>query len=317
MVSVLMAVYNGEEHMIEAIESVLRQSYREIEMILVNDGSKDSSGTICDMFAKKDSRVRVIHKENGGLASARNTGIANASGDYFIMIDDDDYMLPNMLERMVQEIEKTNSDICVCDFFINEISGYETGEPVCYNKEQFMPSILTDEWQSMCWNKLIKKSCFDGIFFPENIVIEDLSTMHLIFNNATKVVKLKEKLYIYKESVLTGITNSTASKFVSSYHRAINFENRYYFSKEYYYGVAPIILKKAIRFYIASYLKSVFYNDHVIEQETIRNKLIILREEPYYKGNVAMYMLMRMIIKENSTIKFIAKYYMKKRYGIR
>ena len=114
-ISIIVPVYNIEEYLPRCIESILNQTYNNLELILVDDGSKDKSGEICDAYAKKDNRVVVLHKENGGSSSARNAGIAIAKGEYLGFVDSDDYIEPDMYEKMVAVIEKTGCKIETLD----------------------------------------------------------------------------------------------------------------------------------------------------------------------------------------------------------
>ena len=114
--SIIVPVYQAKEYLEKCINSILEQSFVDFELILVDDGSKDASGTICDEYAKRDKRIRVIHKENGGLSDARNTGIKLANSDYLMFVDSDDYIEKNMLECLYKNIIEKDSDIAVCNF---------------------------------------------------------------------------------------------------------------------------------------------------------------------------------------------------------
>src|SRR5690554_7275643 len=118
MISVIIPVYNSEKYLHKCIDSVLAQSYTNFELILVNDGSTDGSGKICDEYAEKDERVRVFHKDNGGVSSARNIGLKNSSGDYIIHADSDDLMLSGALESLYYEAKQSNSDIVIGNYII-------------------------------------------------------------------------------------------------------------------------------------------------------------------------------------------------------
>ena len=113
LVSIIVPVYNAERYLHRCIDSVLAQTYTNFELLLINDGSKDNSGEICDKYAVKDSRIRVFHKENGGVSSARNMGIDEAKGEWLSFIDSDDWIEPTMYEKMLQELIGNNADICM------------------------------------------------------------------------------------------------------------------------------------------------------------------------------------------------------------
>ena len=114
LISVIIPVYKVERYLPRCIDSILSQTYKNIELLLIDDGSPDSSGDICDEYAEKDPRVRMFHKENGGVSSARNLGLDEAKGDYIGFVDSDDYIAPGMYEKLVELIEDNNADIAVC-----------------------------------------------------------------------------------------------------------------------------------------------------------------------------------------------------------
>ena len=114
VISVIVPVYNVEKYLTNCVNSIIKQTYEELEIILINDGSSDNSGIICDDFSKKDNRIKVIHKENGGLSDARNVGIDIATGELITFIDSDDYISKNMLEKLYNALIGTMSDIAVC-----------------------------------------------------------------------------------------------------------------------------------------------------------------------------------------------------------
>lgn len=117
LISIIVPVYNVEAYIHQCIKSIIEQSYKNLEIILVDDGSKDKSGKICDDYARKDKRIKVIHKKNGGLSDSRNAGITVATGKYIAFVDSDDWIEKNMYEKMYNECEKFGADICICGFF--------------------------------------------------------------------------------------------------------------------------------------------------------------------------------------------------------
>ena len=119
-VSVIVPVYKVEKYLKKCIDSILNQTYRDLEVILVDDGSPDQCGTICDRYGREDSRVHVIHKENGGLSDARNTGVERASGEYILFVDSDDYIEPELVEKTVKAAEKTGCDLVMFDYIREE-----------------------------------------------------------------------------------------------------------------------------------------------------------------------------------------------------
>ena len=115
LISVIIPIYNVEAYLDECVQSILSQTHKQLEIILVDDGSPDGCPAMCDAWAEKDSRIRVIHKENGGLSDARNVGIDAATGDYIAFVDSDDWIVPEMYEKMLAALKKENADICACN----------------------------------------------------------------------------------------------------------------------------------------------------------------------------------------------------------
>ena len=114
-ISIIVPVYNAEKYLHRCVDSILAQTFTDFELLLINDGSKDNSGKICDEYAAKDPRVRVFHKENGGVSSARNMGLDNAKGEWVTFVDSDDWLVHNIYEKMLHKLVEENADLCLCD----------------------------------------------------------------------------------------------------------------------------------------------------------------------------------------------------------
>lgn len=208
LVSIIIPVYKVEKYLKECLESIVNQTYENLEIILVNDGSPDSCGKICDEYARKDARVRVIHKENGGLSSARNAGLDIANGEYISFVDSDDAVNEKFIEILYKMCIENNCDIAECDFmrFKNEI--------VCSNMTQNQIDIFSNRKMQnklficgesiktvVVWNKLYKKYLFKDVRFPVGKIHEDEATTYKILyyckaNIATSILQL----YYYRES---------------------------------------------------------------------------------------------------------------------
>ena len=193
-VSVIVPVYNVENYLEECVNSILNQTYENLEIILVDDGSKDSSGKMCDVFTQKYENVKCVHKENGGLSDARNYGIKYATGEYIVFIDSDDFIKENMIEKMLEKIAMTNSDICVCDMeylYDNGNIEFASGGDFDVTSDK-----LVDINNSAC-NKMYKTSMFSDISFPVGKYYEDLATIPILMHKANKVCKVNEAFYVY------------------------------------------------------------------------------------------------------------------------
>ena len=175
-VSIIVPVYNAEKYLHRCVESILSQTFLEYELLLIDDGSPDRSGEICDEYAQKDNRIHVFHKENGGVASARQFGLEHAQGEFVIHADPDDYVESSMLEELYECAKKNQADLVICDFFVDD-DKYSKQEP---SGENHM-IVLKDLFQRLhgsCWNKLVRRSCYEkfNITFSQNLSFcEDLT----------------------------------------------------------------------------------------------------------------------------------------------
>lgn len=205
-VSVIIPVYNVEKYLQRCIESVIQQTYEDIEIILVDDGSKDNSGNLCDEWAKKDNRIKVLHKANGGLSSARNAGNGMVTGDYILYLDSDDYLSRDCVSKSVQMCKKTGADIAIMQMmYIPE----EINEELHTDEKEFIKVLSAEEaieaslyqilYSCCAPAKLYKKSVVDGIEFPIGRVSEDLATCHLFLDKAKKIAYTNAIGYYYRQ----------------------------------------------------------------------------------------------------------------------
>ena len=168
LISIIIPVYKVEKYLEKCINSIIGQTYTNLQIILVDDGSPDNSGKICDKYAKKDSRVEVIHKSNGGLSEARNSGIERAKGKYIGFVDSDDYIKEDMYEVLYNLITRFQADVSICNLY--DVVGDEKNirninEGIKeYNRIDILKEVLMDKnIQSYAWNKLYKKELFDNL----------------------------------------------------------------------------------------------------------------------------------------------------------
>ena len=179
-VSMIVPVYQVEEYIGQCIESVLNQTFQDFELILIDDGSKDNSGRICDFYAAKDERIRVIHTENRGAAAARNTGLDQASGKYITFLDGDDYLAENMIERLHQVIEDSVYDMVVCDF-LNILPDEKDNFLIHLQDMEISGREVLAHWKiqknygvwTVVWNKIYKREILENLRFPEGKYFED------------------------------------------------------------------------------------------------------------------------------------------------
>lgn len=204
LISVIIPVYNVEKYISECIESILGQTYKKLEIILVDDGSSDNSGKICDEYSEKDGRIKVIHKENGGLSDARNTGMSAASGEYLIFVDSDDYMIHDGIEYLYNLIIENNAQLVIGgvekfrddtrQVIANTYDGRE--QIICFNKEEAMKDMFLNGCAS--WARLYKKDIHDRVLFPKGEINEDEAIMLRIIEKCEKLVKSNRIIYRYR-----------------------------------------------------------------------------------------------------------------------
>lgn len=206
LISVIIPVYKAEFYLDACVESVLAQTYINTEIILVDDGSSDNCPTMCDSYAEKDSRVRVIHKENGGVSSARNAGVDVATGKYVAFLDSDDLWSPYFLERLHYAITETNADVAICRF----VRFKENKLPLNSEKREF--SLLTqteafdclfnakNENMVVAWNKLYKRDIWKKIRYPFNRIHEDEAVIHEVIGASERIVWVDEAHYFYRQT---------------------------------------------------------------------------------------------------------------------
>ena len=221
VISIIVPVYKTEKQLRRCIDSILAQTFKEFELILIDDGSPDGCPAICDEYAEKDNRISVIHKENEGLAEVRNVGVRAAKGQYIGFVDSDDYIEPDMYERLYTELKENGADLAICSF--NKVTcenGKETKYPVTFNvKEKFCDSdsltrlLLSSQsaLAAIAWNKLYNKSLFDGVRYPKGKIHEDEAAAHIIAYNTKKAVIIPDHLYNYTVNT-ESIINSPFSR---------------------------------------------------------------------------------------------------------
>lgn len=213
LISIIVPVYNVEKYLNNCIKSIIGQTYKNIEIILVDDGSTDNSSKICDDYAKKDKRIKVIHQKNSGLSEARNIGIKNASGTYIGFVDSDDYIAKDMFEYLFKLVKTNHADISICNYsMVTEYTNEDKSKNIEKEKIKILDSkdalkeLLSEKRiQNYAWNKLYKKSLFENLSYPAKMKMEDLGTTYKLFLKAKKIILSNQKKYFYlqrPESIL-------------------------------------------------------------------------------------------------------------------
>lgn len=202
LISIVVPVYNVEKYLGTCVASILKQTYSNIEVILVDDGSTDCSGKMCDYYMGLDERIKVIHKKNGGLSDARNKGIIQAEGEYITFIDSDDVVSSDYVEYLYNILEENDGEIAICDpvhCYPNEkiVFEQETFKRVYKAEDAIVEMLYQKSFLVAAWGKLYKKDYFAEIKFPEGMLFEDSAVMYKIFDKAKKIVYGNAKLYGY------------------------------------------------------------------------------------------------------------------------
>lgn len=227
LVSIVIPIYNVEKYLDKCVESVRGQTYSELEIILVDDGSPDRCGQMCDDYAKEDERIKVLHKKNGGLSDARNEGVKLATGKYLFFIDSDDYIAKDLVEKTVSLAEKNECDMVLFDYYYVEPRAMEIRSTIVPENKVISleeEPLLLLAATSAC-AKLYRRDFYVNAEcpFPKGIYFEDLATTSILLAKANRVYYLKEPLYYYvnrENSIMTGknFEKSSHDKIVALEH---------------------------------------------------------------------------------------------------
>lgn len=214
LISIVVPIYNVEKYIPECVDSIIAQTYENIEIILVNDGSTDNSGSVCEEYAKKDARIKVIHKKNGGLSDARNAGIKIAKGEYIGFVDSDDWIETDMYEKLIKACLENNADISICGLFrdyVDKSIKCPSPNNKVYSSENALKALIEgEELHDHAWSKLYKRSFFDDVEYPKGKLYEDVRTTYKLFLKSDVVVSIEDCLYHYRQrsgSIVRGSFN--------------------------------------------------------------------------------------------------------------
>lgn len=255
-ISVIIPVYNVKNYLDACMECVCKQTYKNLEIVIIDDGSNDSSGQMCDIWAKKDCRIRTVHKKNGGLSDARNSGIDIATGDYILFVDSDDLMSERLIEHLYKIIEKTDADIAICDAvhcYPGQAFIY-VDETVCRilsSEEAMCEMMYQTSFLYAAWAKLYRRELFDNLKFPVGLLFEDVAIMYKVFAKANLIVYSNAKLYGYLHRA-NSITTSKFSRkncdILSICNEQLSFAQAY--SRKVYEAALSYQIVGALRIYL-------------------------------------------------------------------
>lgn len=278
LISVIVPVFNVENFIDVCISSLIKQSYSNIEIILVDDGSTDESGLHCDKWAEVDKRIKVFHQANGGLSAARNTGLNHASGDYICFVDSDDFVMEDYVKCMLQAIEETDAELALCDVTTSKWPAL--AKPITSNRildaaecRAWLDNLISREYVLMVvsWNKLYKKELFAHNRFEEGKLHEDEFMINKLVFNINKMVFVPLEEYVYRANA-SGITGKENEVNVAHLDVIDAFTDRIDVSLENNdIGFAKITLRNTMYKLADYYFK--MENHHYIIKSKMRNVL--------------------------------------------
>ena len=214
VISVIIPVYKTEKYLDKCVQSIVDQTYTKLEIILVDDGSPDRCPEMCDKWVGKDSRIKVIHKKTGGVASARNAALKKATGDYIAFADSDDYVEKDIYEQLLRLIHDNHADIAVCGYQIND-ENRDKDESRLLSSEDALKLIAEGDYKyGVLWNKLYKRHVVQGVIMPSLRCSQDLPYNYFVFKNANVIAETSLKLYHYFQNETSTVHKAfSASKF--------------------------------------------------------------------------------------------------------
>ncbi|MGN0347056.1 MAG: glycosyltransferase family 2 protein [Lachnospiraceae bacterium] len=314
LISVIVPIYKVEKYLRCCIDSILRQSYENLEILLVEDGSPDGCGAICDAYAGKDSRIRVLHKENGGLSDARNAGMAKATGEWIFFVDADDYIHPQMIEKLYRAAKEYNAKLAWCEIQeVEEETGLtspntqksgvaektaeqgKTDGVIVYTRQEAEMQMYTVggmQQALVTWNKLYHHTLFERegkpIQFPKGKIYEDGYTIYKLIYGADRVVSIPDSLYYYRQrsgSIMNKNSHKTYEAAIEAGYERMDFYQRHE-EPELYRAELNLTIYSVIRFYQTNKTKK--------DRKILREHFADLYQNYFKKENWSMGKRIRM-----------------------
>ena len=297
-VSIIVPVYNVEKYLTKCLDSLVNQTLKDIEIIVVNDGTKDNSQKVIDEYAKEYKNIRPFIKENGGLSDARNYGIAKAKGEYIAFLDSDDYVDITMYEKMYNKAKQENFDMVVCDLnyiYPNKtVKAYSNLKKDTKNIKECMIKIYP-----AAWNKIFKRSLFDSaIEFKRNIWFEDVEFIYRMLPKVKNIGVIHEHFYQYvqREGSITNTINHKIYDYIDNWNGIIE----YYKNNKIYEEYKKELEYSYVRYIYATFIKQASrycYNDYIeavnTAQENVKKKFPKYKKNKYfYKSSKGLYLLL-------------------------
>ena len=283
LVSVIVPIYNVCEYLERCDKSICGQSYGDLEIILVDDGSSDGSGDVCDKLEKKDDRIRVIHQANMGLAGARNAGIDACHGDYICFVDSDDYVHPDYVKYLLKICEDNNCEIGICGHFptdkmesFHEVNWEE--KVSVYDKKQIFDAFYSEMHVPIviAWNKIYSRKCIGDIRYDVGYIHEDEATTFKFLYNAEKIAFGLEKLYYYfdrSDSITGQRYNSKRLDILKAYENRLEF---YLTNREHEY------FERECQFYLSEILNNYYKVYHYLNKDKGLLRMLVGKYKQVY-----------------------------------
>lgn len=245
MVSIVIPVYNVEKYLEDCVNSVISQTYRDLQIILVDDGSTDSSGDICDVFAEKDERIQVIHKKNGGLSEARNVGTAVSDGAFVFYLDSDDYLEQDAINTLMTVQKDSGAEVVIGNYYYTYCNREDIAQPdnsviKVYSRKEAIYLLMQGKIQTFAWGKLIQADIAKKYMFPVGRLFEDHFWTHLVFQDSDIIACIPQPLVHYRQR-----KNSISYTFTEKRLDIIKgWEARISFLQENYPEILPLYLER-------------------------------------------------------------------------
>lgn len=290
-VSVIVPVYNTEKYIHRCLKSLCNQSYKNLEIILVDDGSTDDSGRLCDVYSSEDTRIKVVHQKNGGQGIARNTGLDSATGDYIAFVDSDDYIAPYMYEKIIDIFSDMKVDIVCFDLHAGLEDNYtfsqKNADVDIYEAIDFLRGLYEIENFDSSVLKVYKRELFNHVRFPIGRTMgEDVGTVYKLIYNAEKIAKYKKEIYYYYQSPYSTMRGRFS---LNKAEECDSFKERLMFFK----SIGEIRLyERALLQYEAVVLRSLYYIKKIYPGESdlilkLRSELLFARNEIKAGGSIS------------------------------
>lgn len=286
LVSVIIPVYNISGYIEKCLKSAVSQSYENLEIIVVDDGSTDGSGKICDKIALKDSRLKVYHRKNGGLSEARNFGISKAHGEYVALVDGDDFVKKDFVKAMVIAVEETGAEVVICGF-----DEFVPREKVLSGKETAIKLLVEQEnMEIVAWNKLYRRELFDGIEYPVGEKHEDSLTTYKILAKAEKVAYVSKSLYSYVKRPGSIMNEAKLVERLSARYKAAEEAVKYFRNdKELRQAAEVAVLTSKYAFMDAAVKKKIGQEYYALNLEWIKKHKSELKNNKFMTKKLKLY----------------------------